>query len=228
MKNYIYHHLGLGDSFVCNGLVRYFCEKKGSASIFTKSHNYETLKFMYKDNPNIEVICINGSDPQVQYYLNNQIKKYNLIMVGFNNLYNNPHSKSFDILFYETVGVNFDVRWNYFKVERDIEREKTFFDTFNIKENEYIFIHDDDRFKIDLSKIKNDLKIVKPNISLTNNMFDYCYLIENAKEVHTIESSFQFIIDSMGLNKENYAHRYPRPLTEIEKPVYKTVKSIII
>ena len=58
-------------------------------------------------------------------------------------------------------------------------------------------------------------------------MFDYCYLIENAKEVHTIESSFQFMIDSLELNSENYAHRYPRYLTEGEKPIYKTVKKII-
>lgn len=228
MKNYIYHHLGLGDSIVCNGLVRHFCEKLGSASIFAKNHNYETLKFMYRDNSNIEVICINGSDLQVHQYLNSIQEKYNIILVGFDSLFNNPNNKTFDVLFYENSNVNFNARWDYFKIERDLEKEKTFFDTFDVKEKEYVFIHDDERYKIDLSKIRNDLKIIKPNISLTNNMFDYCYLIENAKEVHTIESSFQFMIDSMSLNEENYAHRYPRPLTEIEKPVYKTVKSIII
>jgi hypothetical protein len=240
---YIYHHLGLGDSFICNGIVREFAEKFEKIKVFSKEHNYETIKFMYSDNLNIEVIPVSGSDQGVYNYINklshSQDKSFQfyVLKVGFENLWanasdpNSPSfslSPSFDVRFYEILGLDFNLRFNKFKVQRDIEREKNFFNLFEVEEKKYIFVHDDERFKIDINKIEiKDLKIIKPDINLTPNMFDYCYLIENAKEVHTIESSFQFMIDSLELNSENYAHRYPRYLTEGEKPIYKTVKKII-
>ena len=58
---YVYHHLGLGDSILCNGLVRHFAEKLGKVSIFSKRHNYDSLKFMYRDEPNITVIPVDAA-----------------------------------------------------------------------------------------------------------------------------------------------------------------------
>ena len=232
---YIYHHLGLGDSFICNGIIRYFSEQIKNIKIFSKQHNFDTVKFMYRDNPNIEVIVINN-DNDVNNYLGNLNEICYILKVGFENLWanaTNPQglhfstNPSFDVRFYEIIGLNFDLRFDKFKVQRDLDREKEFFKTFNVSKKDYIFVHDDDRYKIDVSKIETKLQIIKPKLNLTSNIFDYCYLIENAKEVHTIESSFQFMIDSLNLNNENYVHRYPRFLTEGEKPIYKTVKKII-
>ena len=219
---YIYHHLGLGDSIICNGLVRHFAKEHTKLNVFSKSHNVDTLKFMYRDEPNIEIVSI-GGDSQVTTYLSTNPFDV-LIKAGFENLWSS--GKSFDMAFYISTGVDFEERWTGFKVERDTSRENALYDRLNDGVDDYIFVHDDDRYKIDLEKIRKDLRIIKPDISLTTNIFDYCYLIQKAKEVHTIESSFQFIIDSMALNSENYVHRYPRYLSDIEKPVYKTVKTI--
>lgn len=240
---FIYHHLGLGDSILCNGMVRYLSSRLGNVSIFSKDHNYDTMKFMYHDNPNINVIPVRGSDPEVMEYLMKVHTPYKYpfikktIKCGFENLWlngNNPNQHSyspsigFDKRFYEIIGLNFQIRWDYFKVIRDEQSEQKLFDNLSLKDEKYIFLHDDNRFKIDLNKVPSNIRIVKPTPGLTKNIFDYCKIIENAIEVHTIESSFQFMIDSLSLNKENHVHRYPRPLTEGEKPVYKTVKKIIL
>ena len=243
---YIYHHLGLGDSFICNGLVRYFADKFGKVTTFAKTHNFDTVRFMYADNENITVLPVDG-DNEVIKHLNMQSlfgNQIELIRVGFEYLWCNaanpelPHyspNPGFDVRFYEIVGIGFDKRWTLFNVKRYIENEKRFFEKFNVKEKEYIFVHDDGRYQIDINRIDNpnNLPIIRPSRhpmspTLSDNMFDYCYLIENAYSVHTIESSFQFMIDSLGLNEENYAHRYARFLTEGEKPIYKTVKEILI
>ena len=240
--NFIYHHLGLGDSIICNGMVRYLSNKIGGVSIFSKDHNYETVKFMYRDDKNINVIPVKGSDAEVMKYLTDIHPPYKepfikkTIKSGFENLWanaSNPNSHSyspspgFDKRFYEIIGLGFNIRWDNFKVIRDPDREKNLFDKLGLKEKEYIFLHDDNRFRIDRSKIPSNIQVVTPIVGLTPNIFDYCLIIEKALEVHTIESSFQFMIDSLGLNENNYVHRYSRFLTEGEKPVYRTVKKII-
>ena len=96
---------------------------------------------------------------------------------------------------------------------------------YNINEP-YIFIHEDARFKLDRSKLPSDIRIISPEDTLTPCICDYAKLIENAKEVHCIESSFTFMIDLMGLNKF-VAHRYARRLSNIEIPEYKHVKDIL-
>jgi hypothetical protein len=76
---------------------------------------------------------------------------------------------------------------------------------FDIKKNEYIFIHDDinRNYIIDENYILNkNLKIVRPILGLTNNIFDYCKIIENSMEAHFIDSSFKLMCDSLYLKKE--------------------------
>jgi hypothetical protein len=190
---------------------------------------------MYRDEPNIEVIPVQH-DGFVYQHIQTTASPVNenyVIQVGFDNLwknYQNPNepfystSENFDVRFYEIMGLSFDMRWTLYKTDRDLEKEKNFFKSLDIKENEYIFVHDDDRFQIDMSKIDSNLKVVKPTPGLTSNIFNYCYLIENANQVHTIESSFGLMIDSLNLSSEHYLHRYIRPDNH---PIYKNVKKIL-
>ena len=222
---YIYHHLGLGDHIICNGLVRKFASEHDNITLFCKKHNKESVEFMYRDLNNINIISLLGDSEVINYLQYKNLS--DIITVGFNDMYLS-NSPSFDVSFYSQFGVDFESRWSNFKVNRDKDRENKIFQHFNLTDNsKYIFIHDDDRFQVDMNKINTDVKIIRPIRELTDNIFDYLKVIENANEVHTIESSFLFIIDSIGLNKETYAHRYSRSLGYMETPVYKYVKKII-
>ena len=62
MKNnlYIHHHLGLGDHFDCNGMIRYILKERGynQVTVFSKDNYFSMIDFMYRDNENIKVIKI--------------------------------------------------------------------------------------------------------------------------------------------------------------------------
>lgn len=199
---YIYHHLGLGDHIICNGLVRSLINPKEKYQMFVKEHNLKTVKFMYRDLPNIDFI-VGGDDFAVSFIVNNKIIKENLILAGFER---HPNSKEFDDSFYLQNNLPFEYRWTNFKCIRDEEKEMELFKKYNIKENEYIFLHDDvsRNFEINRNYIVNkEVPLIIPIKGLTDNIFDYCYLMENSIESHFIDSSFRLIFDSLQLRDSN-------------------------
>jgi hypothetical protein len=54
----VYHHLGLGDHFVCNGLVRAVLEQTKAKRLYlpTKENNMVTVQQMYSDDSRI--VCL--------------------------------------------------------------------------------------------------------------------------------------------------------------------------
>jgi hypothetical protein len=69
---YIYHHLGLGDHIICNGLVRSLIKSTENYKMFVKPHNLVTVSFMYKDLKNLSFLV--GDDS----YSNNFIRNNNM------------------------------------------------------------------------------------------------------------------------------------------------------
>lgn len=199
---YIYHHLGLGDHIICNGLIRSIITQNEKYSMFVKEHNLTTVKFMYRDLQNLDFIV--GDDGFAKNYLKtNNILKENTIIAGFTHDFN---AKEFDEVFYLQHNIPFSCRWTNFRADRDHESEMELFSKYNVKEGSYVFVHDDNSrgYNIDREHIINkDLPIVSPIVGLTNNSFDYCYLMEKSVESHFIDSSFRIIFDSLKLRNDN-------------------------
>ena len=206
---YIYNHLGLGDHIICNGLYREIINTNDFYTLFVKHHNVETVSFMIKDLNNINIKSVNDDSEVISYLTANNVSKESIILIGFCQI-PLPGAKDFDDSFYIQHNLPFEKRWSSFKCDRDIESEKNIFDKFNVKEGEYVFIHDDKSrgYEIDESYIVNkELPIIRPIIGLTKNSFDYCYLMENSKESHFMDSSFRLIFDSLQLrNTDIFFH----------------------
>ena len=66
---YIYHHLGLGDHIICNGIVRHYNEIFKSVTVFCKPHNFTNVEYMYRDNGSIIILPI-GEDSDIVEYVN--------------------------------------------------------------------------------------------------------------------------------------------------------------
>lgn len=47
---YIYHHLGLGDHIICNGIVRHYSKLNDRIYLFVKPDNRNNLKIVSSDN----------------------------------------------------------------------------------------------------------------------------------------------------------------------------------
>jgi hypothetical protein len=198
---YIYHHLGLGDHIICNGLIRSMISQNETYLMFVKEHNLESVKFMYRDLQNLGFII--GDDNFVGDYLsNNKIQPNDIIVAGFSS---HPKAKSFEEVFYLQNNVPLINRLINFKVDRDYELEMSLFSKYNVKEGEYVFIHDDNSRGFDVDEdliINKNFPIIRPIVGLTNNVFDYCYLMENSIESHFIDSSFRIIFDSLKLRDD--------------------------
>jgi hypothetical protein len=197
---YIYHHLGLGDHIICNSIVRNFCDSYDTVYLFVKPHNYKNVEFMYRDLTNITLI--KGYDN----FCENYIKRKNYIKIGFDEL---DRSISFDKSFYKQSNLHFEMKWSDFHIERDYEKEnKLYRELINI---EYIFVHDDiDRgFKVREDLLPKDIKIIRP--SMEYDFFDYCKIIENAKEIHLMESSYKCLVEHLNIkSKRLFYHTYIR------------------
>lgn len=192
----IYHHLGLGDHIICNGLVRFLLQKYNPSRIFlpTKIHNYNTVARMYLDKIEIVPIVVNTDSDVANLPHLSLCEK--IIQVGFSNV-----RDDWDVSFYDTTGISFSVRWDMFSLVRDKNREDALRKKLSIKDEEkYILIHNRGSDKeYDLSIFTNIRKIyVEP---ITNCMFDWCSLAENAEEVHCIDSSFVHLTQSLNIKR---------------------------
>ena len=165
---------------------------------------------MYSDLPNLKIISI-SNDIEVEQY----IKKYgldnNLIKIGFSELNSYIPPYSFDEVFYILCGLDFKNRFELFYVPRDYESEEKVFNELNPENEPYIFIHDDPNrgFKIDRSKISSNLKIIENNLKYS--IFEMLKIIENASEVHVMQSSLKDLINSYKIDKPKFfLHNYVR------------------
>jgi len=208
---YIYHHLGLGDHIICNGMVRHYKKIYGEVSVFCKPHNYENVKYMYRDDKNILVIPV-GEDLQVRnYIIENKISK-DVIKIGFESL-SFVNCPTFDEGFYIGNNISFSVRFEEFYTERDFNIEKKIMLELNPNNEKYIFTHN-----VDKSKISSNLKIIENPTN--HNIFNLISLIENAEEVHLMESSIKCLVNSYKMNKPKFFyHNYVRGYS----PYYNTV-----
>lgn len=199
---YIFQHLGLGDHVINNGLIRTIIDPEKEYRMFVFERNMESVRFMYRDIQNLDFIPVNSWKDPDKYFAIKGIVEHDIIRIK----YNIGCGLEFDHYFYESMAVPFTYRWSQFYCERDLDREKALFKSFGIKEKEYVFIHDDSQrgFNIDESHIINkDLPIIRPDPSLTGNIFDYCYLMNFSAESHFIDSCFRLVYDSFALRGSN-------------------------
>lgn len=220
---FIYEHLGLGDHIMCHGLIRTYIETNifEKYYLFAKKHNTPAVKYMFRDISNLEILPVND-DADVHGILSTKVGA-RVLVIGFRNL----GGECIDKCFYGQAGIDISKKWDNFKIDRDLDREKEVIKIFKA-EKPYIFVHEDIKRNMLIDKsYLGKKKIVYPDIELCDNLFHYCSLIEQADEVHCIESSFLHMIDCMGLNKNLYAHRYSKEIDMWSRPIYKNVLKII-
>lgn len=210
---YIYHHLGLGDHIICNGLIRRLIQKNSKYGIFTKEHNVDSVSFMYRDLNNLKVIPIIDDSTIIEY------KDKEIMLIGHGNLpiVIQQHGCLWDESFYKQMNIDFSERWNSFYYKKDIKKEKGLFDNLNPNKEKFALIHNEDSTgtdRIDYSKINPELKQIF--VKKSETIFDYGFLISMATEVHCIDSSFKHLVDSLPTMGKLFYHKNFKPRTSLD------------
>ncbi len=224
----IYHHLGLGDHFMCHGIVREYSKKYNHVGIFTLERNYPSVRFMFRDQKNINVI--KGTDIEAKKYITEKNTIFphftydSALILGFDKL-NRNSGELLENQFYNMADVDLSKKWDSFYVERDPVSEKNIFNKI-VPQKPYVFIHEDTKrsYLIDRKLINPQYSIITPDPTLAPNCFDYCSIIEQATEIHVIDSSFMFMIDCLKYNSQNqklFVHRYARENEDWKLPTLK-------
>lgn len=217
---YIHHHLGLGDHFICNGLIRTLSNKY-IINLFVKKTNSLNISFMFKDLSNVKIIVIeNDNDVYLRY------GKEQILRIGFENMRQimNTFSVGWDEAFYRQVNIPFSLRWENFYFLHDENREEELFKKLIGENSKFCLIHSsgsDGVNRIDYSKINKNLYIIEIKKEYTNNIFDYCKLIKEADEIHCIDSSFLHLVDSIETTGKLYYHnlKNTRNFSETHKQI---------
>ena len=113
-----------------------------------------------------------------------------------------------EIVFYKQFNIPFKYRFSKCYWKRDKKREKKLFNKLVGNSKNYAFVHDDkDRnFFIDSKNINPKLKIIKNDNKKL--IFDFVYILEHAKEIHIMESSFRQIVEVLDTkNKKLYLYK---------------------
>jgi len=211
----ILHHLGLGDQIMLNGMVRHFAENE-NVNIFVKQNHEKSVEFMYKDiRDRVNIIPIDNVNPS---YIRSKIPKGSRVLplatYGMNdatwNVYTSATNWAHGV--YLQAKVNPLYMYSKFKIVRDPSSE------IQINKSDYIFVHDDHERNLHIN-INSDKFIYRPHSKIVDkknlffesnnyNIFDYVSLIENANEVHCIDSSYAWMIEMMklGNKSKNFLH----------------------
>ena len=201
----IYHHLGLGDHIICNGLVRSIVGRSDYSGyrLVVKRQNESSVRFMYRDLPQLGFEVV-GDDAEA----NKILERGPCIKLGFEMP---PLGYEWDEVFYLQAGVNFSNRWDSFYVERDFIAEEELYKKLNPNGEEYALIHragSDEVDRILYDAIDPSLKRIYVE-KISDVVFDYWKLVEGAKEIHCVSSSFKDFVDSVKVGAKVFFHNVP-------------------
>lgn len=216
-------HYGFGDYVVCYGLVRELA-KHEDINLFAIQHrsalHIENIRRLYSNVPNV---TIDTSSPGKD-----------VVYIGWSALFTalekDPSIRNQEF-FYNQAGVQINLLWDNFYFERDHEREcDVYYNKFGLKNNEpFIFLHDDpERNLVIKSKyINSGMKVIRLIEHQDVSVLDVLFTIEQAREVHIINTGLLAFVDQMKIKHDNlFYHRYVRPLP-FEQPILKMNWKII-
>ncbi len=218
LKNWVLitPHQGLGDHLLCNGIYRHISARTNRVFITVKRNYHNELSNMLSDLSNISLIKMpNYKSWKTTRILQLFAKIIGVKVVGLGSYGSGffPQGVRFDNNFYNQAGVDFNNRWDAFGVPRNPERESQLFKLLGCQKGKYIFLHEDSsrNFVINREYLPDDIDIISPLPNKENYfLVDYRLVIEQAFQVHVIESSFAAFIESIPTDMPLFAHRYAR------------------
>lgn len=225
-------HNKLGDNLICNGLVREYCKIYDRVGIFCIPQYYDSVSFMYRDLKNLQIEIVKNHRRKQYFRWCNSFRFGKHRYEEIKTIQNDSETGIIaERQLYALAGIPHEKKWESFFVKRDIPRELDFLARVVGKEP-YIFLHEDAiyRSSIDRTRITDTFKIVRPDKALTNNIFDYCTLLERAEEIHVVDSVFMFLVDNLSYENPNqklFVHRYARQNPPWNMPVLKKPWTIL-
>ena len=206
----LHHHLGLGDSIVCNGLVNYLSKQYLRVYLPVKESIFETIKYLYSENEKVTLFKISNEKREEDIY-NFAVKNdLNILRVGYSNIKDVP----FNLAFYKQLNLPYRYTYKYFHLPMSINKEMQLKDHlvkyYKVNASSYSLVHNEYQwpggtFELDKVDEKNTIFVTKES-DLFKNLLLYRKLIEDAKSIHCINGSFLHLVERIKTDAKLYYH----------------------
>ena len=211
----ICQHAGIGDVFFLQYVARKYMAM-GYHVIWPLKNEILWIKDYI---PDIEFCSIDDEFTGKQYYGQDMvILSPQFIYLGLMNTHfwgNNYGVKEEDtcmVMHSKYLMMDFD--WNKwaegFKFNRNIDKENDlYYNTLGLTDaSEYIFVNryanTENRRNNSLVMPEFDFPVIDLQILKGFSLFDWCKVIENAKEIHTVHTSMPYLIDKLNIKTKKY------------------------
>lgn len=221
MEVFLANNTGLGDCLLLNGAARYVASRPDVDHVYLLcigDHNkFRHISWMYRDNEKISVIpepaASNGK--QARRKMNKRARQYphaqaRIFFWYSNDWYGQMTKRGLDHktncwpeLFYHAHQAPYTARHEHFYIERDRDRESQIVERLELP-SEYAFCSNVSSRRSYPIKPNTNLPIIKPRHTRDDLIFDWMSVIENATEVHTVDTSWFHLIKQMRLDKPKY------------------------
>ena len=218
-KVLIHHHLGLGDTIICNGLVNYLSNEKGIECFLpVKRHYLNMVQFLYKNNHRVKLFGIDNEtrDNDIENFA--ETNNLQILKIGFEKVKKN----NFNTYFYKQLNIPYEYSFRYFNLPEDNEKyaqlEKHLFEFFGINSSNFILVHNESSYEKYELKIESKLDqiVINKESDLFNNLFLYKDLIRKAKEIHCINGSFLHLVERVDSNAQLFYHHLRKNNMQIQ------------
>lgn len=219
-----------GDLFVLNGAINYMADNFTGIIVPVIPVIYEIAVFMFKDNNKIKVKKID-SLAELNSFMNHNnllhVKEFFLLrlencLVAVDPTTGQPDSTTtvplWDEQWYTLLDIPFSIRYSRFLWPKIGSKGKKLYD--KVVEKDYILVSNEvraSRVKHELNIDYRDYQVIELTPDLSKNPFYYLKLIENAKEIHCVNSSMFCLIDSIAsqLSATLYYHNSRKTLIRV-------------
>jgi hypothetical protein len=210
-KALFYGHLGMGDMFWLNGAVRYLSTCYDEVAVVVKERNVMNVQMMYLDDPSIKMFVI--EDDYILYPFQAEKRKflegqgYEVFACGYHA--ENPRIYEFPHCFYDDLKLDRKTRESYFYVPYFAESLQMYIDVATTNPS-YILVHQQSSSKrmpiwemlikqhptdLILDINENHYPEGHPYHTVAEKVVNkpllhYKILLEKAKGIHLLESSF--------------------------------------
>jgi len=197
----VYHHPGLGDALICNGLVHYVADRMDRVYIPCKPQYLSTLRCLYSERQGIEVFAVHDWSTEVDAMA--AARACPVLRVG----HELCDRRRFDASFYEQVGIPFDVRYSRFALPRVIPNEQALYDRL-APGGRYLLTHRENSLGLFRLRIDSDLPVVdvRRDADPYDNLLAFRRLIGEADEIHCINSSVIHLVDGLPTKGRLFYH----------------------
>jgi len=203
----------LGDSIVCYPIAKIIARTTEKMYLPVRREFFETLSTLYSEEKNIELVAFDSPWHEDEFVRQNNLTRIEPPPIYGTKIWrDNPprymqSSVNWDRQVYEYFNILYSERYKEFSLPKNIPGSMELYHQLTGGEKDYVLFNQQtgdhkNGMGIELANFRKannlpDMKIIEVKLGTTNNLLHYVDLIKNAKEIHTVNTSFFWLVDNM-------------------------------